>query len=90
MGLARKILRLLFFLLFLKLCCCHDNWLENIFEVGNDEKRSMPDAVLDFLDYVFPKDVSETSIMKEIFTMFAEDGPPGLHSGLSALEYLMD
>ncbi|KPJ09653.1 hypothetical protein RR48_13287 [Papilio machaon] len=90
MGGIRKILRLIFFLLCLKLCCCNENWLDNIFEVGTGEKRSMSDAVLDFLDHVFPKDDSETSIMKEIFTMFAEDGPPGLHSGLSALEYLMD
>lgn len=90
MGCVRQILRITLFLLYLKLCCCNDSWLENIFEAGPVEKRSMSDAVLDFLDYVFPKDDSETSIMKEIFTMFAEDGPPGLHSGLSALEYLMD
>ncbi|CAG5048952.1 unnamed protein product [Parnassius apollo] len=86
---VRKII-LVILLTALTICQGNENWLENLFEVSNAEKRSMSDVIVDFLDYVFPKDDSESSIMKEIFTMFAEDGPPGIQSGLAALEYVIE
>lgn len=91
MGPMKNFVIVIFLILLLEACQGTANWLRaDLFKATSIEKRSMSDIIVDVLDYVFPKDDSETSIMKEIFTMFAEEGPPGLEGGLSALDYLID
>lgn len=80
-----------FLILLFETCQGSANWLDDgLFKTAITEKRGMSETIIDVLDYFFPKDDSETSIMKEIFTMFAEEGPPGIEGGMSALDYLID
>ncbi|CAK1552512.1 unnamed protein product [Leptosia nina] len=60
-----------------------------IFDSGESEQRGFSDSILRILDFIYPKDDSDSKIMKEIFTLLVEDGPPSLESGIDALDYLL-
>lgn len=62
------------FLLLAILCTtteAYQNWFQRRSRVS--EQRSMASAVMDYMDYVFPKDDFESEILKWVFSMLTED-----------------
>lgn len=49
----------------------YQNWFQRRSRVS--EQRSMASAVMDYMDYVFPKDDFESEILKWVFSMLTED-----------------
>lgn len=72
------------------LSACQANLIQDvfgsIFGVQN-EKRSLSDAISEYLDMLYPKDDVETKMMKTIFEMLSEEGHDA-ESALDALEQL--
>ncbi|CAF4808209.1 unnamed protein product [Pieris macdunnoughi] len=56
---------------------------------GKSEQRGYSESITRILDYLYPKDDGDSKIMKEIFSLLADDGPPSLEGGLDALDYLL-
>ncbi|XP_028174941.1 uncharacterized protein LOC114363425 [Ostrinia furnacalis] len=72
---------------------CDANFLEDIIGFmfgGKNKMRSMSEIITDFLDEVFPKDDKDTKAMKNIFTMYNEDGNNLFSSQYSGMDYLSE
>lgn len=70
--------------------CSFSRGFQEIFSTRSDsQQRSMSDAIIRFLDYLFPKDDKETRMLKELFGYFADDELPGLEGSLDALDVLL-
>lgn len=76
---------------FVLICACEagliENWIGQVYGEYN-QRRGMPDALTDFLDVVYPKDDKETSIMKHIFMMFAEEGMSSWSNIMEGIEFV--
>lgn len=53
-------------------CDAFQDWLHSKSSATN-EKRSMASALLDYLDYLFPKDDVESRMLKWVFTVMTDN-----------------
>ncbi|KAL0869969.1 hypothetical protein ABMA27_006158 [Loxostege sticticalis] len=90
MTLTRATLIILAFASLLTICNANmlEDFLEFIFGIKSN-KRSMSELITGFLDEIFPKDDKDTEAMKNIFTMYNEDGNNLFSSQYSGMDYFI-
>ncbi|CAG4947343.1 unnamed protein product [Colias eurytheme] len=85
---------IILFLLFTIFATSSGNVLNGFIQrmLGGEEsqQRGFSESITRILDYLYPKDDADSRIMKEIFSLLADDGPPSLEGGIDALDYLVD
>lgn len=70
-------------------CTCNGNIFDYWFGSSN-EKRSLTEAITDYLDLVYPKDDRETKVMKNILMTLSDEGNGDLESHLGGMHYLLE